>query len=112
MHPTKRVTLLHSRERLLPKFDEGMHTEIVYSLEETGVSVVLGERLDLASLDEGLEKDGMKVVKTMTGREIAADLVVRSITFFICASATKYNTTAPMYWPTTQHVFTSCHGPM
>ncbi len=27
VHPTKKVTLLHSRRRLLPKYDEGMHVE-------------------------------------------------------------------------------------
>lgn len=27
VHPTKHVTLLHSRLRLLPRFDEAMHTE-------------------------------------------------------------------------------------
>lgn len=27
VHPTKTVTLLHSRDRLLPRFDEAMHTE-------------------------------------------------------------------------------------
>lgn len=27
VHPTKKVTLLHSRSRLLPRYDEGMHNE-------------------------------------------------------------------------------------
>lgn len=27
IYPNKKVTLLHSRDRLLPRFDEGMHME-------------------------------------------------------------------------------------
>ncbi|KAG6840156.1 hypothetical protein C0991_008561 [Blastosporella zonata] len=65
IHPTKKVTLLHSRKRLLPRFDEAMHTE--------------SERLDLLSVNEEPEKvneSGQRVVRTVTGREIAADLLL------------------------------------
>ncbi|KAG6918008.1 hypothetical protein DXG01_017018 [Tephrocybe rancida] len=65
VHPTKKVTLLHSRKRLLPRFDEAMHTE--------------SERLELLSVEEQPEKlneRGERVVRTLTGREIAADLLL------------------------------------
>ncbi|KAF5376414.1 hypothetical protein D9615_008585 [Tricholomella constricta] len=80
VHPTKKVTLLHSRKRLLPRFDEAMHAEIISVLSSTdNIDVVLGERLDLSSVDEEPGKtndNGQRVVRTVTGREIAADLVL------------------------------------
>jgi len=44
------------------------------------VELILGERLDLSSTANGKAKVnalGQKVVRTVTGREIAADLLVR-----------------------------------
>ncbi|KAJ6452884.1 hypothetical protein C8R47DRAFT_262616 [Mycena vitilis] len=70
VYPEKRVTLLHSRHRLLPRFDGAMHTEILQALESANVDVILGERLDLAAT--GSER----TVRTTTGRSIAADLVL------------------------------------
>ncbi|KAJ7607785.1 hypothetical protein DFH06DRAFT_1111764 [Mycena polygramma] len=70
VYPEKRVTLLHSRARLLPRFDGAMHTEILQALESANVDVILGERLDLAAT--GSER----TVRTTTGRSIAADLVL------------------------------------
>ncbi|KAJ6632255.1 hypothetical protein B0H10DRAFT_1976725 [Mycena sp. CBHHK59/15] len=71
VHPGKPVTLLHSRSRLLPRFDHAMHTEILQSLESANVDVILGERLDLSST-----KPGHRTVHTMTGREVNADLIL------------------------------------
>ncbi|KAF7310455.1 Glycoside hydrolase family 5 protein [Mycena chlorophos] len=78
LHPEKRVTLLHSRHRLLPRFDAAMHTEILQELESLGVDVVLGERLDLSTMPskEGEVLATSHVVRTTTGREISADLVM------------------------------------
>ena len=78
IHPTTKVTLLHSRTRLLPRFDEAMHAEIVATLSSLNVCTVLGDRLDLESLSAKRTRDGTqeRVVRTMSGREIAADLVV------------------------------------
>ncbi|KAJ7666838.1 hypothetical protein DFH06DRAFT_252174 [Mycena polygramma] len=70
VYPEKRVTLLHSRHRLLPRFDGAMHTEILQALESANVDVILGERLDLAATDSE------RTVRTTTGRSIAADLVL------------------------------------
>ncbi|KAG5635987.1 hypothetical protein H0H81_009455 [Sphagnurus paluster] len=83
VHPTKKVTLLHSRRRLLPRFDEEMHTEILSHIEGVdNIDVILGERLDLSSVNEESGKTnehGQRVVRTISGREIAADLIVRSV---------------------------------
>lgn len=45
----------------------------------SNIDVILGERLDLSSVDEEPEKTnehGQRIVRTVTGREIAADLLV------------------------------------
>ncbi|KAF8180327.1 hypothetical protein K438DRAFT_1842299 [Mycena galopus ATCC 62051] len=83
IHPTKRVTL-HSRARLLPRFDGTMHSEVLRALESANVDFILGERLDLASVPvpvpvPGTSKDSTTsggTVRTTTGRVIDADLVV------------------------------------
>ncbi|KAG6837053.1 hypothetical protein H0H93_015624 [Arthromyces matolae] len=80
IYPEKKVTLLHSRKRLLPRFDEAMHFEIMSVLDSVpNISVILGERLDLTSVDENrvaTNDCGERVVRTTSGREIAADLLV------------------------------------
>ncbi|EMD36055.1 hypothetical protein CERSUDRAFT_115968 [Gelatoporia subvermispora B] len=78
--PTKRVTLLHSRPRLLPKFDEQMHSEILSSLSALNVDTILGERLDLESVrtPKTISVNGQleRVVRTENGREIHASMVL------------------------------------
>ena len=55
-----------------------MHAEIVATLSSLNVCTVLGDRLDLDSLTAKRTRDGTqeRVVRTVSGREIAADLVV------------------------------------
>ncbi|KAJ7648061.1 hypothetical protein FB45DRAFT_1052428 [Roridomyces roridus] len=72
IYPGKPVTLLHSRHRLLPRFDPALHTEIIEALDRASVSVILGERLDLSSL----ASSSNSTVRTQTGREISAGLVL------------------------------------
>jgi len=80
VYPEKHVTLLHSRARLLPRFDPLMHNEIARGLEDLGVELLLSTRLDLASLSEHSKQsaDGhhTRTVRTTTGRSISADLVL------------------------------------
>ncbi|KAG8683983.1 hypothetical protein FRC08_013964 [Ceratobasidium sp. 394] len=79
VYPTKTVTLLHSRERLLPKFVQGMHDKIHETMTELGVTVILGERLDIqTTLPENAEYNerGERIVRTLSGRAVAADLVL------------------------------------
>ncbi|KAG8215634.1 hypothetical protein J3R82DRAFT_7504 [Butyriboletus roseoflavus] len=79
IYPRKSVTLLHSRLRLLPRFDEALGDEIYQALQELGVRVMLGEQLDMSSLQgDGTNAFGDQetmTVKTVKGREIEADLV-------------------------------------
>ncbi|KAI8977726.1 FAD/NAD-P-binding domain-containing protein [Trametes punicea] len=77
IYPATRVTLLHSRHRLLPRFDEAMHTEILSVLSALNVCTILGDRLDLSSLEKGANAVGTeRVVRTQSGREIRAELVL------------------------------------
>lgn len=47
VYPGKKVTLIHSRQKLLPNFDERIHDIAYHRLKQLGVNVVLGERLAL-----------------------------------------------------------------
>ncbi|KAI0708726.1 iron uptake cluster protein [Cerioporus squamosus] len=76
IYPTTKVTLLHSRPRLLPRFDEAMHSEIVSTLSSLNVCTILGDRLDLSSLSNKQTREGERVVRTQSGREISAELVL------------------------------------
>ena len=53
------------------------------SMEDARVDVILGERLDLSSVHSqtksGKPSKRQRTVRTETGREIAADLMVREI---------------------------------
>ncbi|KAK7028566.1 apoptosis-inducing factor B [Favolaschia claudopus] len=71
VYPGKPVMLLHSRTRLLPRFDSEMHTEILQAMESANINVILSERLDLLS-----STSGHSTVRTTTGRIIHADLVL------------------------------------
>lgn len=78
----KNVTLLHSGKRLLPRVDPAMHTEIqvlntIDSLRN--INLILDERLDLSSIDEEPGKTnelGQRIVRTTTGRDIVADIIL------------------------------------
>ncbi|KAJ7579263.1 hypothetical protein C8J56DRAFT_1030584 [Mycena floridula] len=79
LYHDKQVTLVHSRTRLLPRFEHEMHLEILKALELSEVDVILGERLDLKCVSEESVKvnaAGHRVVRTMKGREIAADIIL------------------------------------
>ncbi|KAJ3718165.1 hypothetical protein C8R42DRAFT_629344 [Lentinula raphanica] len=80
IHPGKRITLLHSRPRLLPRFDERMHTEIFETLLALDIQVILGDRLDIQSIAEGLNtklnEKSQCIAQTVKGREVAADLIL------------------------------------
>ncbi|KAI0824370.1 FAD/NAD-P-binding domain-containing protein [Trametes gibbosa] len=76
IHPGSQVTLLHSRHRLLPRFDDGMHTEILSTLSALNVCTILGDRLDLSSLSDRKNRAAERIVRTQSGREIRAELVL------------------------------------
>lgn len=54
--PTKKVTLIHSGQRLISGRDElnpKLGAQLQSQLEHSGVEVLLGERIDLESLGHG-----------------------------------------------------------
>ncbi|KAL4248994.1 FAD/NAD(P)-binding domain superfamily protein [Abortiporus biennis] len=77
--PSKHVTLLHSRKRLLPRFDERMHDEILSSMSSMNISTILGERLDLSwpgKIQVNSKGVTERTVRTLSGREVKADLIM------------------------------------
>ncbi|KAJ9121358.1 hypothetical protein QFC24_004696 [Naganishia onofrii] len=75
----KKVTLIHSRQHLLNRFETYMHDGAMEKLAELQVDVVLGARVDMSHLasreaDHGIDR----VIRTMDGREFEAELVVRT----------------------------------
>lgn len=68
---SKRVTLTHSRQQLLPRFDPWMHDKAAARLSELGVELVLGSRVDLSSLSS--DKKSFKLVD---GRQLKGDLTL------------------------------------
>ncbi|KAL1743370.1 hypothetical protein HDZ31DRAFT_41086 [Schizophyllum fasciatum] len=77
VYPDKRVTLLHSRAQLLPKFSQEMHNEILRQMNRLNVDVILSERLDLQSVAENKSNvSGERIVRTTSGRKLTADLVL------------------------------------
>ncbi|WOO80052.1 Fe-regulated protein 8 [Vanrija pseudolonga] len=75
-HNDKEVTLLHSRERLLPLYHQATHDAVVDKLGKLGVKTVLGERVT-SWPDRPLDVDGEdKVVVTDKGSTLTADLVL------------------------------------
>lgn len=77
VHPRKKVTLLHSRAHLLPRFTQEMHDEIMRQMNHHGVEAILNERLDVQTVaDNKTNEAGQRVVRTLSGRELAADLLL------------------------------------
>lgn len=75
-NPGKEVTLLHSRERVLPLYHEATHDAVLDRLGQLGVRTVLGERV-VSWPDRPLDVDGLdKVVITNKGSRLTADLVL------------------------------------
>lgn len=74
----KKITLVHSRDRFLPLYKQEVHDEIMRRMNELGVEVVLGERLELPSVEQE-RSEGPKTRKVVTkqGKEIEYDLLVR-----------------------------------
>ncbi|KAH8921880.1 FAD/NAD(P)-binding domain-containing protein [Atractiella rhizophila] len=69
--PEKKVTMVHSRMRVLPEFEREVHDITMQRLEELGVEVVLGERVTIPSDGERKPQRGEKrTYVTSKGREI------------------------------------------
>ena len=56
-YPNKSVTLVHSREQLLPRFGKRLHEHVVATLEKLSIRIILKQRPEL-SCNVGDEKGG------------------------------------------------------
>lgn len=74
--PEKEVTLLHSRERLMPIYNQGLHDEIIKRCGELGIKVVLGERVMEWPENPNVVDGTPKTVTTNKGTKLSADLVL------------------------------------
>ncbi|WVN86741.1 uncharacterized protein L203_101913 [Cryptococcus depauperatus CBS 7841] len=76
LYPEKKITLLHSRTRMMPLYPIELHLKVIEALNKMGVEVVLGERV-MTWPDEPETFDGkVKFVTTDKGRTFEADLVL------------------------------------
>jgi NADH dehydrogenase FAD-containing subunit len=76
-YPSKSVTLVHSRSRVMHKFHPKLHELISARAEELGVDMVLNERVKVRAdglLDNGSEFD----VDLLSGGHLRADLVIHA----------------------------------
>ncbi|KAK9893448.1 FAD/NAD(P)-binding domain-containing protein [Cystobasidium minutum MCA 4210] len=75
LYKDKKITLVHSRERLLPHFEEEVHKRAVERMRELGIEMILGDRMIMPEghVFEGKELDH-RILKTQKGREIESDL--------------------------------------
>lgn len=73
----KKITLIHSRDRLLPVFEPAVSAAALRRLEELGVDVILGDRLILppGEIDPNEGKVlTHRTLKTQKGRTLESDL--------------------------------------
>ncbi|KAG8933852.1 hypothetical protein FRC02_011087 [Tulasnella sp. 418] len=77
VYPDKRVTLIHSRNYVMPIYKKELRDIILNSLKKLGVEVILGERIDLKTAYNIQYNDkGERIVRTLNGRELDAELVL------------------------------------
>ncbi|WWC89738.1 uncharacterized protein L201_004663 [Kwoniella dendrophila CBS 6074] len=76
LYPSKQVTLLHSRTRVMPRYPIEFHVALIEELKKLGVEVVLGERVMTWPKDPEILNGKKKIVTTDHGRTFEADLVL------------------------------------
>lgn len=75
LYPAKKVTVVQSRDRLMPKFHPQFHDLIMQRFAELGVEVITGNRVVVS--EDGYPSDGSTfAVKLRDGREIETQLVI------------------------------------
>ena len=68
---------------------------VVSSLTALNVCTILGDRLDLASLQDKYQHGRERVVRTQSGREIRAELVVRPFPISLSPASSAFPLGAP-----------------
>jgi hypothetical protein len=77
-YPEKKVMLLHSRNRYLPRYKVSMDVMIYNILKKTGVKQVLGDRVVLPPGGFPLEVNPIEI-HTKSGKIIHGDLAVSTL---------------------------------
>lgn len=73
--PNKRVTLVHSRDELMPKFHHKLHELIKRRLDELGVTTITGARVYMPR-DGFSEKQGPITVELSNGSSMCTEFVI------------------------------------
>lgn len=78
-YPEKSVTLIHSRERLLPRFGGQLHEKVMDALQKLNIEVRLGERPKLPLKNEKGESEqgNDQSLRFSDGKVVVYDLIVR-----------------------------------
>ncbi|KAJ9100466.1 hypothetical protein QFC21_003504 [Naganishia friedmannii] len=75
VHPEKNVTLVHSRDHVMNRFDPRLHAIVAKRCEELGVKLVTGQRVRVPA--DGYPTDGSDTkVVLANGTEIPTQLVI------------------------------------
>lgn len=107
--PEKKVTLVHSRTQLLPRFGKRLHDHAAKALTSLGVELKLEERPTISSHQQNdIGASGQSTLHFNDGHEEQFDLVV-SCPSRACHAAsmnnlpnTVFSLLDPLYWPASQ----------
>lgn len=75
-YPSKSVTLIHSRDQLLNRFHPELHSIIMKKLADTGIEVILGQRVKMPPTGHFPLSGPSYNVELADGRLIPADVAV------------------------------------
>ncbi|KAG8817303.1 hypothetical protein FRC17_011291 [Serendipita sp. 399] len=77
VYPDKKITLIHSRDQLMPIYDKRVHEEALQSLRRLNVDVILNERIDMETVrNPKRDEKGRRVIRTISGRTFSADAIL------------------------------------
>lgn len=75
-HPSKSVTLIHSRDQILNRFHPELHSVIMKRLSALGIQVILGQRVKMPPTGQFPISGPSYNVELADGRLIPADVAV------------------------------------
>lgn len=76
LYPGKDVTLIHSRDKVMPKFHPALHDLIQTRFDELGIHLILNNRVTIPSGNES--QDGKVALQLADGRTVAADMLIQA----------------------------------
>ncbi|EMR69429.1 putative amid-like nadh protein [Eutypa lata UCREL1] len=79
LYPEKEITLVHSRNQLMPVYHEGLDTIIKERFAELGVKLVAGSRVIMPTDGFQNQEKPPTTIKLQNGTELTADLVIPAV---------------------------------